>query len=408
MLRVYLVLFVILTLVRSLWTGHIGSRIGENDKRLIKTGPERYRVIEEKDKAKFKKSGIGFVDVTNKVSVHEEVERGALERADRSFLDSIVLLGAKQIKQLRKPLPKYEYPKRAYFKSKVDQINTMIDLEFMRSRLGYFSSFYSRYYRSSYGYESGLWLKQQVKEIVKNAGSDIGVKTFEHEDWDQFSIIVRMQGENPEKVVVSSHQDSINLLFPKLLRAPGADDNGSGTITCLEALRLLSNEYGKEFKPRNTLEFHFYSAEEGGLLGSMDIFDEYFKKHEVILGVLQQDMTGYSAGTKTANVEPHFGLIEDYTSTNLNEFVKLMIHEYCQIPYRTTHCGYACSDHASAIEYGYPASFLCESEIKYDSKFIHTVLDTPDRLDFELIAQHVKLTVAFAFELSMAATPLAF
>lgn len=395
-------LFVLLTLVGSLWTGEYGNRIGESDKRLIKTGPGRYGVIEEKDKVKIKKSGIGFVDVTNKISVHEEVERGSLERVDRSFLDYVVLLGAKQIKQLQRPVPKYEYPKRAYFKSKVDQINSWIDLEFMSSRLGYFSSFYSRYYRSRYGYESALWLKQQVNEIIRDSGSNISIETFEHEGWEQFSIIVRMQGENQEKVVISSHQDSINLLFPKLLRAPGADDNGSGTITCLEALRLLSSEYGKEFKPRNTLEFHFYSAEEGGLLGSMDIFDKYFKSHEVVLGLLQQDMTGYSAGTKTANAEPHFGLIEDYTSSHLNEFVKVMIHEYCEIPYHTTHCGYACSDHASAIEYGYPASFVCESEIKYDSKFIHTVLDTQDRLDLELIAQHVKLTVAFAFELSMA------
>jgi leucyl aminopeptidase len=43
-----------------------------------------------------------------------------------------------------------------------------------------------------------------------------------------------------------------------------------GIVVILEALRVLANA---KFKPTNTLEFHFYSGEEGGMLGSRDIMN---------------------------------------------------------------------------------------------------------------------------------------
>lgn len=38
---------------------------------------------------------------------------------------------------------------------------------------------------------------------------------------------------------IGAHQDSVNLLLPMFLRSPGADDDGSGTVTILEAFRVL-------------------------------------------------------------------------------------------------------------------------------------------------------------------------
>lgn len=187
------------------------------------------------------------------------------------------------------------------------------------------------------------------------------------------------------------------------MRAPGADDDGLGTVTTLEALRLVSGALADgSFLPYNTLEFHYYSAEEGGLLGSIDVFSKYFAENATVVGMLQQDMTGYTAGTTDAGVEPHFGLISDYTSVDLNDFIKVIVESYCAIPFHETECGYACSDHASALENGYPASFLIESEFKYTAKQIHLTLDTMDRLDFDHIKEHVKLTVGYAVELALA------
>ena len=93
-------------------------------------------------------------------------------------------------------------------------------------------------------------------------------------------------------VVIGAHQDSINLFLPSILSAPGADDDGSGTVTILEALRVLltSDDFARG-NAENTVEFHWYSAEEGGLLGSQAIFSEYAKTGRDVRAMLQQDMT---------------------------------------------------------------------------------------------------------------------
>ena len=68
--------------------------------------------------------------------------------------------------------------------------------------------------------------------------------------------------------IIGAHQDSANYKFP-LLPAPGADDDLSGTVTILEAFRILAQ---RGFIPeRGPVEFQWYAAEEAGLLGSMDI-----------------------------------------------------------------------------------------------------------------------------------------
>ncbi|KAJ7300862.1 hypothetical protein DFH08DRAFT_979251 [Mycena albidolilacea] len=56
------------------------------------------------------------------------------------------------------------------------------------------------------------------------------------------------------------------------LPAPGADDDGSGSVTILENYRAL---LAADFHPERSLEFHWYSAEEGGLLGSQAVAKAY-------------------------------------------------------------------------------------------------------------------------------------
>ena len=82
----------------------------------------------------------------------------------------------------------------------------------------------------------------------------------------------------------------------------GADDDGSGTVTILEAYRALISA---GFTPRRTVEFHFYAAEvrnffkttlnreqsptsrpqEAGLLGSQAIARDYGSRGENVLAM---------------------------------------------------------------------------------------------------------------------------
>ena len=98
-----------------------------------------------------------------------------------------------------------------------------------------------------------------------------------------------------------------------MLPAPGADDDGSGTVTILEAFRvLLSSDDVVAGNAPNTIEFHWYSAEEGGLLGSQAIFSSYEKQGRVVKAMLQQDMTGYVQGTLDAGKPESVGVITDF------------------------------------------------------------------------------------------------
>lgn len=91
------------------------------------------------------------------------------------------------------------------------------------------------------------------------------------------------------------------------------------------------------FAPQNTIEFHWYAGEEGGLLGSRAIFNSYRTAARNIKAVLIQDMTGYSPNNVIA-------VYTDYVSTPLTNFVKTLVPAYTKLPVITDVCGYGCSD----------------------------------------------------------------
>lgn len=76
----------------------------------------------------------------------------------------------------------------------------------------------------------------------------------------------------------------MNYLFP-LLPSPGADDDCSGTVSILEAFRVLASS---GFIPVNgPVEFHWYAAEEGGLLGSQAVA-RYKKESGARIGAMME------------------------------------------------------------------------------------------------------------------------
>lgn len=214
------------------------------------------------------------------------------------------------------------------YESTVKPLANNLSKENMRKNLEHFTSFHTRYYKSQTGIESATWLYGQVKEVIEKSGAAIYGATVEqfHHPWGQFSIIARIPGQTNKTVVLGAHQDSINLFLPSILAAPGADDDGSGTVTILEALRaLLQSEELVQGNATNTVEFHWYSAEEGGLLGSQAVFSRYKSQERDVKAMLQQDMTGYVQGTLDAGQEESVGVIVDYVDKGLTEFIKGVI-----------------------------------------------------------------------------------
>lgn len=314
------------------------------------------------------------------------------------------------------------YPQQMVHEQEIGPLARELSKSNMRRNLEHFTSFHTRYYKSETGVESARWLYDQVASVVHESGAaDYGatVEQFAH-PWGQFSIIARIPGQTNDTVVLGSHQDSINLFLPSILAAPGADDDGSGTVTILETLRaLLQSETIAQGKALNTIEFHWYSAEEGGLLGSQAVYSKYKKELREVKAMLQQDMTGFVQGTLDAGLEESVGVIVDYVDQGLTNFIKevvttvslyvfVVVHaiahkpQYCDVPYIETKCGYACSDHASASRFGYPSAFVIESQFENSDKKIHTTDDQIKYLSFDHMLQHAKMSLAFAYELAFA------
>ncbi|CCD22569.1 putative aminopeptidase NDAI_0A04120 [Naumovozyma dairenensis CBS 421] len=350
--------------------------------KVLQLGEDEIISVKESDKWSLLRRGIKFIDITK---YHNKEAKLSLPFLNKKPSETVV--------------PVYEYPTNVTHSKLVNSITSQIDKGSMHENLSKLTSFFTRYYKSETGFQSAQWLSTKINEIMSKLPEDkYSIEHIDHKDWKQFSIIVRIHGsETPESIVVmGSHQDSINLLLPSILPAPGADDNGSGTVTNLEALRLYVEHYLSEGNaPLNTIEFHFYSAEEGGLLGSLDVFTQYAALEKKVVAMLQQDMTGYVMDPE----DEHVGVITDYTTPGLTDFIKLIIDSYLAIPYVETTCGYACSDHGSATKNGFPASFVIEGEFKKTNKYIHSTMDTLDRLSFNHMAEHVKIVVGSIIEL---------
>ncbi|CAG8631426.1 291_t:CDS:2, partial [Acaulospora morrowiae] len=318
-----------------------------------------------------------------------------LIRNKTKFMD---ITDYRELGTIYKTKKKQEFPAGPAFYDEVTPFIGNLTTEYMQKNLEKFTSFRNRYFRSKFGAQSSNWLFEQVSNIVKGAKLDasISVSQFEHK-WPQKSIIARFEGSDPEKdnevVIVGAHQDSVNMWMPYFGRAPGADDDGSGTVTILEAFRVLVEG---NFRPKRTVEFHWYSAEEGGLLGSQDIALKYEKEGIDVVGMLQNDMTGYVGKEGTESL----AIITDYVDTGLTEFLKSLVNTYASIPSIESKCGYACSDHASWTKAGYPSAFVIEDSMEDTNPYIHSSDDLIKHLSFEHMLEFAKLSVSMAIELS--------
>ncbi len=228
----------------------------------------------------------------------------------------------------------------------------------------------NRYYQTSAGVAASDWLKQRWTSLAAGR-SDITVEQFTHASWKQKSVIATIKGTDnaAEVVVLGGHLDSINQAgTTETTRAPGADDDASGVASITEVFRtLVANGY----KPRRTLKFMAYAAEEVGLRGSQEIANSYSNAGTNVVGVMQLDMTNYKGSVNDIY------MYTDYTDSAQNTFVTNLIKTYLPtLKVGTDKCGYACSDHASWTAKGYYASMPFEAAMGQDDPYIHTANDT--------------------------------
>lgn len=85
----------------------------------------------------------------------------------------------------------------------------------------------------------------------------------------EYNVVGRLEGASaPDEIyVIGGHYDSYSYEDPTN-DAPGADDNGSGTIATMEAARAM---VAAGYQPEVTIEFALWAGEELGLYGSREM-----------------------------------------------------------------------------------------------------------------------------------------
>ncbi|GAB6261798.1 M28 family metallopeptidase [Photobacterium sp. R1] len=256
------------------------------------------------------------------------------------------------------------------------------------------SSFINRFYTTTSGAQASDWLANEWRSLT-NSLPNADVQQVSHAGYNQKSVVLTITGsEKPDEwVVIGGHLDStIGSNTGENSVAPGADDDASGIASVTEIIRVLSEN---NFKPKRSIAFMAYAAEEVGLRGSQDLANKYKSEGKNVVSALQLDMTNYNGSPED------IVFMTDYTDSNLTTFLARLVDEYIpSISYGFDRCGYACSDHASWHNAGFPAAMPFESKFNDYNPRIHSTQDTLENSDptGAHAVKFSKLGLAYAIE----------
>lgn len=269
----------------------------------------------------------------------------------------------------------------------------LLDANKIRGTVEFLSSFPTRYNRASNPNTHIEPFIDRLSEIAKQANYPIHIEIINHKSTPQKSIKLTIQGaaRPSEVIVLGGHLDSISGFMGMGGKAPGADDNASGSSALVEALRVLTLQP----QPERTIEFYWYAGEESGLLGSAEIAKQAKADNKDIIAVLQLDMTMFPGDgvLKVASMT-------DFTSRWLRDYLVAANNTYFKATIQEDQCGYGCSDHASWYRQGFPTLFPTESKFASSFKDIHTPKDVVSPvMSFEHAKFFSKVALTMAMDL---------
>jgi hypothetical protein len=204
------------------------------------------------------------------------------------------------------------------------------------------------------------------------------------------NVVADKSGRHPgprDLIVVTAHLDSINSEAGEAARAPGADDNASGSAAVLAMARLLANH-----EAIHDLRLILFGGEEQGLFGSRQHVEApSAMEQDRIRAVVNMDMIG-SFNTATPEV-----LIEGHViSQELIDALTLSAMTYTGLQVQTSLTPFA-SDHVPFIRAGIPAVLTIESADEANQN-IHSARDTINTINYDLALEIVRMNLAFVAE----------
>ena len=199
-----------------------------------------------------------------------------------------------------------------------------------------------------------------------------------------FNVVGEMKGTQlpNEYVMLSAHFDSWD-------GGSGATDNGTGTITMLEAMRILKQVYPS---PRRTILVGHWSGEEQGLNGSRG----YVHDHPEIVSGLQA-LFNQDNGT---------GRVENMSASGFPDAAASLARYLARVPAditRNIKFGFpgapsgGGTDHASFVSCGAPGFGLGSGDWDYGRYTWHTNRDTYDKISFDDVKNNAALAAMLVY-----------
>lgn len=218
-------------------------------------------------------------------------------------------------------------------------------------------------------------------------------------DWDSqaygihagdYNVVATKPGTtNPDEIyIICGHYDDRSPIATTY--APGADDNGTGTVAAIEAARVLKN-----YDFEATIRFVCFSREEQGLIGSGAYAREAYEKGDSIVAALNFDMIGYE------DIDPeNLEIICNTASLWLGDEFQAAAGLY--VPELAIHrqlSSYVGSDNSSFWDYDY-SSFCGIEDSPLHNPYYHQTTDRVSTLDFDFYTQSVKGGIATLADLA--------
>ncbi|OSX56694.1 hypothetical protein POSPLADRAFT_1186519 [Postia placenta MAD-698-R-SB12] len=244
------------------------------------------------------------------------------------------------------------------------------------------SGLVSRHSFSQGALDAADWLKEQFE----STGATCELKPFLDGFAPNVICAYEATEDTTETLLLSAHYDSRGSFGST--RAPGGDDDGSGTTALLAIARTIARK-GITF--RKNVQLCAFAGEEQGLLGSKAYAREMREKDADLTLMIQADMLAYHA----AGEPPQLGLPKYIGTTEVAELVSNLSAIYSPelMVGFTSAC---CSDHQSFHEQGFPATQIFERAGPVADPMYHNSGDLSDRpgYDFEQLRSIAKVQFA--------------
>lgn len=236
--------------------------------------------------------------------------------------------------------------------------------------------------------KKNLSLSQVLTEANKKYCIPLGVEfkastSFEPNEITAKNVVAVLEGSDPELrneyIVVGGHYDHVGFTEKisnktgkmRTYIYNGADDNASGTTAVVELAKKFATQ---PQRPKRSIVFVAFDAEEEGLIGSAKFFNECLPfDTSQVKAMINLDMVGRYNESKGVKI------IGTNTSKEGKRLIESIASNYdLKINIPTKSLFFASSDHANFYKYGIPVFFFNTDT----HKDYHRVSDEVQKIDF--------------------------